>query len=700
MHDAHAFLQALAIVLCVAAVTTVVFQRLRQPVVLGYIIAGLIIGPHVPIPLVADAGIVQTLSELGVILLMFSLGLEFSLRKLIQVGPTAGITAIIQCSVMVWLGFITGRAFGWTRLECLFAGAAIAISSTTIIAKAFDEQNIRGNLRKLVIGILVVEDIIAILLMATLTAVSSGAGLSAGALAVTVGKLVAFLIELVVVGLLVVPRAVRAIVKLNRPETTLVASVGICFAVALLAQTLGYSVALGAFLAGSLVSESGEGKTIEHLVQPVRDIFAAIFFVSVGMLLDPVLVAQHWGAVVVLTLVVVFGKILSVTLGAFLTGNGMRTSVQAGMSLAQIGEFSFIIAGLGLSLKATGSFLYPVAVAVSVVTTLVTPWLIKASGPFASLLDRKLPQPLQTFVTLYGSWVERLGNLPRRETVGARARRSILLLLVDAALLVAIVVGASIGSARVVNFLVREVGLLESVARTLFIVASVVLCVPFAVGIVRVARRLGVTLAEAALPAAPDGKVDLAAAPRRMLVVTLQLGIVVIVGVPVMALTQPFLPGLPGATLLLIMIAVLGFSFWRSATNLQGHMRAGAQVIVAALAAQSHATGDSEHPEENKDSLADIRALLPGMGDPESISLIPTSPAVGRTLAELDLRGMTGATVLAIRRGDADVLVPTAQEVLRAGDVLALAGTHEAIDAARAVLEGGGEARAEVAEVQ
>ncbi|MBJ6762268.1 cation:proton antiporter [Myxococcaceae bacterium JPH2] len=691
MHDAHAFLQALAIVLCVAAVTTVVFQRLRQPVVLGYIIAGLIIGPHVPIPLVADAGIVQTLSELGVILLMFSLGLEFSLRKLIQVGPTAGITAVIQCSVMMWLGFITGRAFGWSRLECLFAGAAIAISSTTIIAKAFDEQNIRGNLRKLVIGILVVEDIIAILLMATLTAVSSGAGLSAGALAATVGKLVAFLVALVVVGLLVVPRAVRAIIKLNRPETTLVASVGICFAVALLAQTLGYSVALGAFLAGSLVSESGEGKTIEHLVQPVRDIFAAIFFVSVGMLLDPALVAQHWGAVVVLTLVVIFGKILSVTTGAFLTGNGLRTSVQAGMSLAQIGEFSFIIAGLGLSLKATGSFLYPVAVAVSVVTTLVTPWLIKASGPFASLLDRKLPQPLQTFVTLYGSWVERLGNLPRRETVGARARRSILLLLLDAALLVAIVIGASIGSARVVNFLVREVGLLESVARTIFIVASVVLCVPFAVGIVRVARRLGGTLAEAALPAAPDGKVDLAAAPRRMLVVTLQLGIVVIVGVPVMAFTQPFLPGMPGATLLLIMIAVLGFSFWRSATNLQGHMRAGAQVIVAALASQSHATGDNEHAEEKKDSLADIRALLPGMGDPESISLLQTSPAVGRTLAELDLRGMTGATVLAIRRGDADVLVPSAKEVLRAGDVLALAGTHEAIDAARAVLESGGQ---------
>ncbi|HEY8212438.1 MAG TPA: cation:proton antiporter, partial [Myxococcaceae bacterium] len=203
MH-AHDFVEALAVVLGVAAITTVVFQRLRQPVVLGYIIAGLIIGPHVPIPLVADMGIVQTLSELGVILLMFSLGLEFSLRKLLHVGPTAGLTAIIQCSLMIWLGFVVGRAFGWTAKESIFTGAIIAISSTTIIAKAFDEQGIRGKLRELVVGVLIVEDLIAVLLMATLTAISTGSGLSAGDLALTTGRLVAFLVGLVVVGLLIV----------------------------------------------------------------------------------------------------------------------------------------------------------------------------------------------------------------------------------------------------------------------------------------------------------------------------------------------------------------------------------------------------------------------------------------------------------------------------------------------------------------
>ncbi|MBX7115864.1 MAG: cation:proton antiporter, partial [Myxococcaceae bacterium] len=226
--NAHDFLKALTVVLCVAAVTTVLFQYLRQPVVLGYLIAGLIIGPHVPIPLVADPALVHTLSELGVILLMFSLGLEFSLGKLLKVGPTAGLTAIIQCSVMIWLGFVVGRLFEWTPRESLFTGAIIAISSTTIIAKAFDEEGIKGRLRELVVGVLIVEDLIAILLMTTLTALSTGPGLDASDLALTAGKLVAFLMCLIVAGLFLVPRVIRGIVKLDRPETLLVASVGIC----------------------------------------------------------------------------------------------------------------------------------------------------------------------------------------------------------------------------------------------------------------------------------------------------------------------------------------------------------------------------------------------------------------------------------------------------------------------------------------
>ena len=687
--DAHDFLVALTTVLGVAAVTTVVFQRLRQPVVLGYILAGFIVGPNVPIPLVADREIVQTLSELGVILLMFSLGLEFSLGKLVQLAPTAGLTALLQSSLMVWLGFIVGRVSGWSTVESLFAGAIIAISSTTIIAKAFDEQGIRGPLRELVVGVLIVEDLVAILLMATLTAIASGTGLSAAEMAATTGRLALFLFALVAVGLLVVPRAVRAINRLGRPETTLVASVGFCFGVSLLAYEFGYSVALGAFIAGSLVAESGEAHTIEHLVRPVRDMFAAIFFVSVGVLIDPKLIAEHWGAIAVLTSVVIVGKVVGVSVGAFLTGNGVRTSVQAGMSLAQIGEFSFIIAGLALSLGAAGQFLYPVAVAVSALTTLTTPWLIRASGPVASWIDRKLPGRVQTFAALYGSWVERLRS-ERKSTPGSAIRRLVFLLVLDVALLGVLAIVTSLAMERLAEFLEKEVHLSATLARIVIVGVSVALAVPLTTGVVRVSRSLGIAIAEAALPAPAQGKADFAVAPRRALVVTLQLAILLLTGLPLLAVTQPVLGGAYGAVLFAVPLVALGIAFWRGAANLHGHVRAGAQVIVEALMTQARKGGavrPAFAPAGPIEALNQVNAIFPGLGEPTPVRLDEQSTAVGRSLSELNLRGLTGATVLAITRGEEGFLIPTAHDVLQAGDVLALAGTHDAIEAARELLE-------------
>jgi CPA2 family monovalent cation:H+ antiporter-2 len=683
MHGAHEFLQAITVVLCVAAVTTVVFQRLRQPVVLGYLLAGLIVGPHVPIPLVADRAVIQTLSELGVILLMFSLGLEFSLRKLVQVGPTAGLTAIIESSFMVWLGFLVGQTFGWTPRESVFAGAIIAISSTTIIARAFGEQGIKGKLRELVLGVLIVEDLIAILLMTILTAISSGDGMSAGTLAKSSGRLAAFLVGLVSVGMLLVPRAVRAINRLRRPETTLVASVGICFAIALLTQELGYSVALGAFIAGSLVAESGEEKQVEHLIIPVRDLFAAIFFVSVGMLIDPAIIAQHWLAVTVFTALVIIGKFIGVSLGAFLTGNGTRTSVQAGMSLAQIGEFSFIIAGLGISLNATGHFLYPVAVAVSAITTLTTPWLIRSAGPVATFIDRKLPRPLQTFAALYGTWLEQLRATPDHKTAATTAKRRVKLLFLDVAILIALVIGTAVSLETIAELASAKLGVSERLARGLVLLGSAALAMPLLVGIVRITRGLGLALAQLALPAAAKGNVDLAVAPRRALVVTLQLAVILLVGLPMLALTQPFLPGSAAPLGLGLLLVVLGFVFWRSATNLQGHVKAGAEMIVEALVTQAQKRSIS--PDE--EALEQIKHLMPGLGVPVPVRLDEASAAVGKTLAQLNLRGITGASVLAIARGEGGVIVPMASEVLRASDVLALAGTRDAIAAATDLLK-------------
>jgi CPA2 family monovalent cation:H+ antiporter-2 len=684
MPDMHEFLRSLTVVLAVAAITTVVFQRLRQPVVLGYIIAGLIVGPHVPVPIVADPVIVQTLSELGVIMLMFSLGLEFHLAKLVRVGPAAGFTAVIQSSLMAWLGFLTGRLFGWTVLESVFTGAIVAISSTTIIAKAFDEQGIRGRLRELVVGILLIEDLIAIVFMAVLTAVATGAGLSASGLMGTIGRIVIFLVALLVVGMLVVPRFIRYVIRLGRAETTLVASIGICFTTAYIAQRFGYSVALGAFIAGSLVAESGKGDEIERLVQPVRDVFAAIFFVSVGMLIDPALVAQHWVAVAVLTAVVIVGKIAGVSFGAFLAGAGTRTAVQAGMSLAQIGEFSFIIAGLGLSLGATRDFLYPVAVAVSALTTLSTPWLIRGSASGAAFIDRRLPRPLQTFASLYGSWLERLkaASAARRGEGGGRAvRRLVGLLILDAAVLSALIVAISLQFDGARSLVAGFLHVAPSVAGVIVVAATAAAALPLVLGIGRLSRGLGASLAETALPQAV-GKADLDLAPRRTLGVTLQLGVALVTGMVVLALTQIFLPSYSGPLVLFLVLAGFGVAIWRSVRDLEGHVRAGAQAVVAALGRYARAGS----PAPGTEALADVNRLLPGLGEPVAVRIDSASPVVGQSLADLNLRGRSGATVLAISRDGESIVVPTAGERLQAGDVLALAGSHEAIDAAKELL--------------
>jgi CPA2 family monovalent cation:H+ antiporter-2 len=686
VQSAHDFLKALAIVLGAAGVTTVAFQRLRQPVVLGYILAGVLVGPHVPVPLVADPATVRTLSELGVILLMFSLGLEFSVRQVARVMPAAGGAAVIETSVMMWLGFLAGRAFGWTTLESVFAGALVCISSTTIVAKAFKELGTGGRLRELVFGVLIVEDLIAVLLLAGLTAIGTGSGASSRDLAATVGKLALFLAALLAGGIVIVPRVVRAVLRLDRPETTVIASLGLCFAIALLARAAGYSVALGAFIAGSLVADSGEGQRVERLITPIRDLFAAVFFVSVGMLVDPALLARHWPAIAAFTALTVLGKIAGVSVGAFLTGNGMRTSVQAGMSLAQIGEFSFIIAGLGTTLGATGPFLYALAATVSSVTALFTPWLIRASGRAASLLDRKLPPTLQTVLALYGSWIEQMRAAPARRTAGGHARRLARALALDAVLLVALVIGAALGADRGTAAIARALQLPRPFARGAVVAAAALACAPLVLGLIWNARRMGVALARLALPQHDPRRTDLAAAPRRVFVVTLQLAIIVLVALPIAAVTQPFLPGVPAAAILGAAIVVLAIAIWRSAANLQGHVRAGAQVVVEALAGKAR-----EAAAGAPDPLAAVRELFPGLGEPVTIRLEDGCFAAGRSLARLNLRGVTGATVIAIQREGGGVMIPSAAEVLRAGDVLAVAGAQESVAAARAMLCAPGE---------
>lgn len=678
----HLFLQDLALVLCAAALTTVACQRLRLPVVLGYLLAGIVVGPHTPIPFFAHEETIRTLAELGVILLMFSLGLEFNLRALGRIIPTAGVVAVIEIGLTFGLGFQVAALFGLGTRTSLLAGALMSISSTMIVSHAFQDLRFEKRAREFVFGILIAEDLVAILMLATLSAIAAGSGDTGNVLMATAGRLVLVVAAVLGLGLLVVPRVFRAIVALRRRETLLVTSVGFCFALALFAQSQGLSVALGAFLAGALISEAGVSRHVEPLVEPLRDMFTGIFFVSIGMLFDPAGALRDWPLVIALTLVVLVGKSVGVTVGSFLSGQPVRTAVQAGMSLTQIGEFSFVLASIGAGLSAGAGRLFSVAVAVAMLTAFTTPLLMGRSERIALTVDARLPRSLQTFVSLYGSWLELLRQ-PRAVSVWSLVRRGLVFLLVYAVALSGIVIAAAVNLPALDIFLERQFAVGPQAASTLAIVCTGLVALPFAVLMVRAGRGIAERLAARALPPPARG-VDQGRAPRRTLVLALQVGALLGIGLLIVAVTQPFLPRMSAPGLVALVLAFLGVAFWRAAQDLQGHVRATAEVAAHVL------VSDHRRADTPDGALAQVEKLLPGIGSLSAFAVKAGGPADKHTLAELNLRGLTGATVVAVCRGDRPLIYPSGRVQLEAGDVLALSGTTEAIAAATVRLAGSG----------
>ncbi len=676
----HQFLQDLALVLCAAAVTTIACQRLRLPVVLGYLLAGIIVGPHTPIPFFAHEETVRTLAELGVILLMFSLGLEFNLRALARIIPTAGVVALIEVGLTFALGFQVASLAGLDTGASLLAGALVSISSTMIVSHAFQDLQFEKRTREFVFGILIAEDLVAILMLATFSALSAGSGNTGNILLKSAGRLVLVVTALLGVGLLVVPRLFRSIVGLHRKETLLVTSVGFCFALALLAQSQGLSVALGAFLAGALISEAGVARHVEPLVEPLKDMFTGIFFVSIGMLFDPAAAVHDGFLVLALALAVVVGKSVGVTVGSFLSGQTVRTAVQSGMSLTQIGEFSFVIATVGAGLSSGSERLFSVAVAVAMLTSFTTPLLMGRSERIALTVDARLPRPLQTFVSLYGSWLELLRQ-PRAVSAWSLVRRGLALLLLYAVALAAIIIASAVNLATQEVFLTRRFGFGPAGASALIILGTALLTLPFAVGMVRAGRQIAEKLAARALPPPVRG-VDQGRAPRRTLVLALQVGALLAVGLLIVATTQPFLPRLSAPALIALVMLSLGIAFWRAAKDLQGHVRATAEVAAHMLTAEHRRMAPTDV------ALAQVEQLLPGIGSLSAFTVEKGGPADKRTLAALNLRGLTGATVVAVNRGDRPLIYPSGAVQLEAGDVLALSGTREAVLAATARLTG------------
>ncbi|WP_244847010.1 cation:proton antiporter [Caballeronia sp. SL2Y3] len=507
MHHAIGFIQDLAVIMAIAGVVTVLFHRLRQPVVLGYIVAGVIIGPYTPpFQLINDEATIQTLGELGVVFLMFSLGLEFSLRKLFRVGATAFVAALSEIVLMIWIGYEIGRWFGWSAMDSLFLGAMLAISSTTIIVKALSELGLKSEgFAQLVFGILIVEDILAIAMLVLLSGIAQTGSVSAGVAAVTLGKLLLFMTVSLVVGIVVVPRALDYVARSKSDEVLLVTVLGFCFGFCLLVVKLDYSIALGAFLIGAIMAESKHLARIEHLIAPVRDMFSAIFFVTIGLLLNPSVLVDYAWPIGVITVAVVLGKIVSCGLGSFLAGKDGRTAMRVGMSVAQIGEFSFIIASLGLSLKVTSSFLYPIAVAVSALTTLSTPYLMRAADPLTLRLARAMPAPLAHTFGAYSQWLASLAPAAEGATLVAMTRRIVLQIAVNLALVAAIFLGASYAAPFASSHLARWLET-DNAQRVVLWSAALVIALPFLVAVYRKLESLALLLAEVSVQPAKAGR--------------------------------------------------------------------------------------------------------------------------------------------------------------------------------------------------
>ena len=405
-------IQDLAIILMTAALVTILCRKIGQPVVLGYIIAGLLVGPNVSlVPTVTDLPNIQIWAEIGVIFLLFALGVEFSFKKLVKVGGSASITALIEVIGMTALGFVTGQFFGWSTMDSLFLGGILAISSTTIIIRAFEEAGVKGSgFVGFVFGILIVEDLAAILLLVLLSTVAVTNQFNGAELLISAAKLGFFILLWFLGGIFLLPTLLKSIRKQASDEMLLVVSVGFCFMMVVLSTNAGFSPALGAFIMGSIFAETTEAEKVEHLIKPVKDLFAAVFFVSVGMLIDPKILMNYAGPIAILTFITIFGKFFTTFIGALISGKSLRHATQAGMSLAQIGEFSFIIATLGLTLKVTSDFLYPIAVGVSVITTFTTPYLIKSSDSVYMWIERQLPAKLRASLKKYSDSTEKVSG--------------------------------------------------------------------------------------------------------------------------------------------------------------------------------------------------------------------------------------------------------------------------------------------------
>lgn len=635
----------LGLILAVAGITTLIFRKIHQPVVLGYIIAGFLVGPHVSLfPTVVDSEGIKTWSEIGVIFLLFSLGLEFSFRKLVKVGGSASVTAMVEVTLMIGIGFMAGYFMGWSLMDSIFLGAILSMSSTTIIIRAFDEVGVRTRkFADLVFGILIVEDLVAILLLVLLSTLAVSQQFAGMELIMQILKLIFFLILWFLAGIFFVPTILKQTRSLMNDETMLIVSVGLCLLMVMLAVEVGFSAALGAFIMGSILAETTQAERIEHLVKSVKNLFAAIFFVSVGMMIDPTVLVDFALPLLLITLITVFGKFFTTLLGALLSGQSLKHSVQAGMSLAQIGEFSFIIASLGVSLNVTSAFLYPIAVAASAVTIFTTPFLIRHSGRFSAFLERALPAKWVKNLNRYSSGTQQLSAFSEWKTL---LNAYMVNFAVHSVLIIAII----FLSQELLYPLVR--GIIEDyfAATVITVAVTLLLMVPFiwALAIRRIAREAYKNLwLNRKLNRGPLIAIELARIGLAVLHVAFLMNIF-------------FSPSVA----FVIAVAAMGFAILIFSRKLQRfYEKIESRFLLNLTERDLHRTLRPE--------------MTPWDAHISDFEIRPEFPLAGKQLQELALREQYGVNIALIERGKLSIIVPDRYERIYPGDRISVIGTDE-----------------------
>ena len=658
----------LAVILIAAGVFTVISKALKQPLILGYIIAGFIVSPHLGLlPAISSTESVNQWSEIGIIFLLFALGLEFSFKKLLKVGSSALITAGTICIGMFLVGMIAGSILGWTMMESLFLGGLLSMSSTTVIIKAYDEMGLKKKpYASLIFGTLVVEDLIAVLMMVLLSTLAVSQQFSGSEMLLSLARLGFFLILWFLVGLYVIPLVLKKAKRFLNDEILLIISIGLCFGMVSLASFAGFSSALGAFVMGSILAETVEGERIEHLLTGIKNLFGAIFFVSVGMMVDPAIIGQHWLTILFIAIIAVGGILAFSTTGALLAGQGLDNSVHVGFTMAQLGEFSFIIASLGCSLGVMRGFIYPVIIAVSVITTFAAPYMIKAGDPVSRWLAARLPASVLARINPRQNEFSSNSSAEKKEWTGL-IKSYVIRVVLYGVVLVAILLASKLllGSLaeKLLPFLDQTWRRLICLAVTLAVMA------PFLYGL-----------------AVTNGAINLYApkllkqrASNRWPILSLMIfRILIAIGFILAAITGYFKLGgwgifaVFGAGLLFFIVAK------RSFHNISGLEKRFMENFNAREAEERR----------NKPVTSSVRDKLAGYDiHTEAVEVSPDFAYIGKTLREMPFRKTAGINIIKIQRGSRAIEIPSGSEVIYPYDKLLAVGTTQQLQAFVAIME-------------